>query len=665
MAEIVILKDIAVIFALSVISLFACHRLKLPSIIGFLLAGLLIGPYGLGLIDSVHEVEILAEIGVVLLLFAIGIEFSIKDFLNSKRAVLLGGCLQVFLTIVFISLMMHIFDFSMNKAVFAGFLVSLSSTAIVLRSLQDRNELFSLHGGVILSILIFQDIIIVPMMIFTPLLSGSTENIFGSIIILAVKGISVIVIVILLARYFVPRLLYHVVRTRSRELFLLTIALICVAVAWSTNKLGLSLGLGAFLAGLVISESEYSHEALEGFLPFKIIFTSFFFVSIGMLLNTEHFISGAPIILGSAIAIMIIKTTLVFIVALMLGLSSRLAIIVGLALGQVGEFSFILSKTGISAGLLDTDTYRIFLAVAVLTMAIAPFLINIAPRIADTMSGWPLLRIFRHGSYRYLSREGEFAALNDHLVIIGFGINGRNIAHAALSAKIPYVIIEMNPDTVKSMRLEDEPIIYGDATGRETLKQVAIGRARIAVIAISDPIATRQITNAIQDLNPDVYIIVRTRFVSEMKALYDLGADEVIPEEFETSVEIFSRVLTKYLIPRADIDRFIDEVRSRSYEMFRGLSRKSSSLKDLQTHIPEMEINVIRLDGDSPIIDKSIAKSKIRTIYGVNILAVARDKNLISNPESSYVLKEGDTVYIVGSHDCCTRAGRDIPGKRA
>jgi CPA2 family monovalent cation:H+ antiporter-2 len=357
---------------------------------------------------------------------------------------------------------------------------------------------------------------------------------------------------------------------------------------------------------------------------------------------------------------MIIKAVIVIGIALMLGMSSRSAIIVGLALSQVGEFSFILSKTGLSAGLLDQNIYQLFLAVAILTMAMTPFIINVAPRLAERMAYWPFLKIFRQGSYRPLAAANGFSKLGDHLVIIGFGINGRNIAQAAKLASIPYVIVEMNPDTVRTMRTEGEPITYGDATGRETMHQVAIEKARIAVIAISDPVGTRRIAKVIRELNPNLYIIVRTRFVSEMQALYDLGADEVIPEEFETSVEIFTRVLLKYLVPRNDIEKFIGNIRSDSYQMFRGLSRRTSTLKDLQSHMPGIEINALRLNRKSPIAGQTIAQAQIRKRFGINILAIVREGNLIANPESSQELLAGDILYIIGSRECCNDANRDL-----
>jgi len=646
-------------FAVSAAGLFLCHRLKLPPIIGYLLAGFVIGPYGLGLVHSPNEVEVLAEVGVVLLLFAIGIEFSISDLLRARKAVLLGGALQVGVTIMVTLLLLSWFDFALNQAVFAGFLVALSSTAIVLRALQDRAELDSVHGRVTLSILIFQDIIVAPMMIFTPMLSGIPGGVSEGLAILILKGLVIVAMVVVLARYIVPVVLYQVVRTRSRELFLLSIVLICSAVAWATQELGLSLGLGAFLAGLVISESEYSHQALEGILPFKAVFTGFFFVSIGMLLDTSVVVAQPWVVLAAAVAVCIFKAIIGGGTALALGLSTRSAVLVGLALGQVGEFSFILSGVGLSCGLLDTNRYHIFLAVAVLTMATTPFVINIAPRLADLMANLPGLKRFKMGSYHQMvAPERTSVALEDHLIVVGFGINGRNIARAARSAGIQYVIVEMNPDTVKAVRSEGEPIIYGDATSRELLEQVSVQRARIVVIAISDPIASRLIIHNIRDLSRRVYIIVRTRFVTEMRTLYDIGANEVIPEEFETSVEIFTRVLTKYLVPRIEIEKFTSELRSRSYEMFRSLARKSPTLPDLQLNLAEIEISAIRVTERCPVLGQSLSEARLRNRFAVSVLAIMRGSRLVANPEPDERLQVDDVLYIIGSAAQCSEAGQ-------
>ncbi|MEW5796173.1 MAG: cation:proton antiporter [Candidatus Zixiibacteriota bacterium] len=649
-----ILQDLVLIFAASVAGLLVCHRLKLPPIVGFLIAGLAIGPHGFSLIHSPHEVDMLAEIGVILLLFAIGIEFSVKDLLHSSRSALLGGGLQVVLTIVVVTLLVAWLDFTLSQAVFAGFLVSLSSTAIVLKALQDRAELDSANGRVTLAILIFQDIIIAPMMIITPVLSGADSGLTESLFRLLFKGLIVVILVVVLARYLVPTVLYQVARTRSRELFLLSVVLIGMAVAWSTFELGLSLGLGAFLAGLIISDSEYSSQALEGVLPFKAVFTGFFFVSIGMLLDTSTVLSHPGAVFGGGLLVILIKTIIAAGVALALGMSSRAAIIIGLALGQVGEFSFILSKVGLSSGLIDSGHYQLFLAVAILTMGLTPFLISLAPSVAAAVSSWPFLRRFESGSYRGLAggREGD-QAIENHLVIIGFGLNGRNIARAAKAAGIRYVIVEMNPDTVRAVKAEGEPIRYGDASSRELLKEVAIERARIVVIAISDPITSRRITHTIRELSPRVYIIVRTRFVIEMAALYENGANEVIPEEFETSVEIFTRVLTKYLVPRDDIEKLTAELRSHSYEMFRSLTPRSPSLGDLQVHLSEIEISAVKVGSTCPALGQTLAEARLRNRFGVNVLAIMRGAKLISNPAGDVRLEPGDLLYVVGTAAQC------------
>lgn len=659
MTDMPILQDLVLIFGVSVAWLLIGYRVKLPPIVGFLLAGFVIGPYGLGMIRSSHEVEVLAEIGVVLLLFAVGMEFSLSDLMRSRKAVMLGGTLQVALTTVITLLLTRQFGMGWNQAVFAGFLVSLSSTAIVLKTMQERAEVDSAHGRVILSVLIFQDIAIAPMMIFTPLLAGTSGGLTESILILGLKGIAVVLAVIMLARFIVPKVLFQVTRTRSRELFLLTIVLICSAVAWGTSALGLSLGLGAFLAGLIISESEYSYQALEGILPFKTVFTGFFFVSIGMLLDTSFVLAQPVAVLGAGAAVLLLKAMIAGGVALGLGMSTRAAVIVGLALSQIGEFSFVLSRVGVSSGLLDVPSYHMFLALAVLTMGVTPFVMDMAPRLAGVVSMWPGLRRFESGSYRGMAeRSSKTELLHDHLVIVGFGVNGRNIAKAAKVAGVSYEIIEMNPDTVRAVRVEGEPIRYGDATSRELLKSLAVDQARIVVIAISDPAASRQIIHTIRELSRKVYIIVRTRFVSEMRALYDLGANEVIPEEFETSVEIFTRVLLKYLVPRAEIEKFTNELRAHSYEMFRSLSRVSPSLNDLPIRLSGIEVSAVRVSEQCPISGQTLMDAQLRTRFGVNVLAVVREERLIANPAGTERITPGDVLYVIGTATQCAEANR-------
>jgi len=621
-----------------------------PTIVGFFLTGMLAGPHGLGLISAVHEVEILAEVGVVLLLFTIGIEFSLKNLLQVKRSLLIGGSMQVLLTLLAAFAIARQIGQTFGESIFIGFLISLSSTAIVLKLLQEKADVDSPHGRTSLAILIFQDVIIVPMMLFTPLLAGMTGNLGKSLLILAIKGIGIILLVIISAEWVVPQLLYQIARTRSRELFLLTVVVICFAVAWITHSVGLSLALGAFLAGLIISESEYSYQTLGNILPFRDVFTSFFFISIGMLLDIGFLFQQPGLIALIALGVLALKTIIAGSATALLGFPLRTTILVGLALSQVGEFSFILSKTGAEYGLLAGNTYQIFLAVSVLTMATTPFIIALAPRVADFALRLPLPRRLKSGSYFVPGINGAQKKVHpkDHLIIIGFGLNGRNVARAAKVTGIPYVIIEINPQTVRNEKAKSEPIYYGDAAQEAVLEHAGIKDARVVVLVISDATATRRICATTRRMNPKVLIIARTRFLQEMKPLYELGANEVIPEEFETSVEIFARVLTKYLIPRDKIERFVAEVRSDGYEMFRSLSKELASFSDLRLHLADVEISTLRVGENSPSVGKSLAEIELRKRYGITLLAIRRDSQILSNPGGDSKLCANDVLVILG-----------------
>ncbi len=648
--EIPLLNDIVIIFGLAVAVLFICHRLHVPAVVGFLLTGIFVGPYGFGLVKAVHEVEMFAEVGIVLLLFTIGIEFSLERLLQIRKSVLLGGSLQVLLTFAATFFIAgRLFGQAFGEAVFLGFLVSLSSTAIVLKLIQERAEVDSPQGRTTLGILIFQDIIIVPMILITPLLAGATGNLGESVLVLLAKGVGIIGLVFVSAKWVVPRLLYQIARTRSQELFILSIVVICLAVAWITSSAGLSLALGAFLAGLIISESEYSHQALGNILPFRDVFTSLFFVSIGMLLDVGFLFRQPGTILLIALGILLLKSIIACFATVLLGFPLRIAILVGLALGQVGEFSFILSRTGVEHGLLAGDTYQMFLAFSVLSMAATPFIITLAPRAADVILRLPLPRRLVAGFYPVPEIKAE--TKKDHLIIIGFGVNGRNVARAARLSGIPYAVIEMNPETVRNEQAQGEPICYGDSTQEVVLEHANIREARIVVIAINDPATTRRITEIIRRLNSRVHLIVRSRYLQEMKPLYELGADEVIPEEFETSVEIFTRVLAKYLVPRDEIERLVAEIRSDGYEMFRSLSNESSALSDLSLQLPDIEISTLRVVEGSPLVGKSLAETDLRKKYGVTVLAIRRNSKILSNPDVNMPFYDNDVLFVLGPPD--------------
>ncbi|MCZ7602328.1 MAG: cation:proton antiporter [Melioribacteraceae bacterium] len=639
--EFKLLNDIVIIFALSIIILLIFHRLKLPTIIGFLITGVLTGPFGFGLVDSVHQVEVLAEIGILLLLFTIGIEFSFKEMVQLKRSVLIGGSIQVFLTTIIVALLFNFYGGNFNEAIFIGFLVALSSTAILLKSYSEKGEMETPHGKILLSILIFQDIIVVPMILFTPILAGLSGNLITEVSILLLKALGVIILVFIGTKYIVPFLLHHVAKTRSRELFLFTILVICFGIVWVTGELGLSLALGAFLAGLIISESEYSHQALGHVMPFRDAFSSLFFVSIGMLLDIKFLLNNLPVALGLTLIVVIVKSVIGVTSIKILRIPWRISIIAGLALAQVGEFSFILAKTGMSFGFLNENFYQNFLSVSILTMSLTPLYLKVSPIIGDIAA--KKLNDKLHSTDSSATHEH----LEDHLIVVGFGINGRNLARAAVKANIPFIVLETNPDTVKEEREHGINIIFGDAVYPDILTQANIKKARIIVIAINDPTAVQRIVSQAKAANPNVFIIVRTRHVNEVETLQKLGADEVIPEEYETSIEIFARVLVKYLIPRNQIEKFIHEVRSADYQMFRSLSEDIAPMQNLKLQFPDLRLCNFVIEKKSSLANKSLAELDLRNKYGFSIFAIKSGNDVIGNPNASTILREDDIVFVL------------------
>ena len=645
-----LLQDFLIILGFSVVVVFFLQRLKLPSILGFLITGILIGPNGLGLVHESEQIEIISEIGIILLLFVIGMELSIKHLLSIKNTVFIGGSLQVGLTVLVSAFIYSLLGHSWSESIFIGFLFSLSSTAIVLKVLQDRNEISAPHGRNALAILIFQDIIVVPMMLFTPIIAGQSGDVGYSILMLSLKTLAVLLITFVGARYLVPSLMHTIAKTKSKELFLITTITICFAVAFLTSEAGLSLALGAFLAGLIISESEYSHQATSIILPFRELFTSFFFVSVGMLLDLHFFWQYMGVIMAILLGVFLIKSIIGALSVAVLNYLPRTFLLTGLALFQVGEFAFILSKVGIEYNLLSAETNQYFLAVSIISMFLTPFVIIFSENIAfGLMQLKPMKTIDKK---RSASKKEESAAkieeLENHLIIIGYGINGANLARASAFSKIPYVVIELNAEAVKKEREKGIPIIYGDATQDHILELAHLSTARVVVIAISDPVATRTIIRQIRAVSQTIYLIVRTRYVKELPELIALGADDVIPEEFETSIEIFSRTLHNFLVPENDIEYFVNTTRSDNYGLFQN--KKSPPRTFRPSNFPEFSISCLKVrTDDGGIIGKSLSELQLRKNYGINVLAIARDEDFINNVSPDEKVQRRDLLYVSGN----------------
>ena len=649
-----ILQSLEMIFIASAAVILLLYKLKIPSLIGFIVAGIIIGPNGIGLIKDVHFIQILAEIGVILLLFTIGIEFSLTKLVKIKKAVLGGGGAQVILTIAASAAMTYIAIRDVNTSIFFGFLYALSSTAIVLKLLTERGEIDSPHGHTMVGILIFQDLCIVPLMLLIPVLSGDVIDALDVAMKMG-KAALIIIIVLLSSRWIVPALLHQVVRTRSRELFLTTIILLCLGIALLTSRFGLSLALGAFLAGLIISESEYSHQAISDILPFKDSFMGLFFVSIGMLMNTEFLVANSVGIAQVVMLIFGLKIITGTASALFIGNSLRSSVMTGLGLAQIGEFSFVLAIAGKAVGLISDEFYQIFLSSSVVTMIMTPFIVKAAPAVSGWIAAQPVLKKFVRKD-KVLAGEGSPRKKHDHVIIVGFGLNGRNLAKVLREAEIPYFVLEMNSETVREMKKEGEPIYYGDGTSMEILHKMSVEKARLLVVAISDPVSTRRIVSIARQASPDLYIIVRTRYYIEIDDLKSLGADEVIPEEFETSIEIFSRVLYRYSFPRNAILDMVDKVRSNSYTALRGVELPRRHLFEKYEWLPEIEIDGYRIPEDSHLNDKTIKELQIRKKTGVTIIAVRRGKTVHTNPEPEFRLKTEDFLLFTGDRESMNNA---------
>ena len=650
MAVFDLVRDITVVLAVAVAVMIVFSRLRLPPMIGLFVAGVVVGPGGFRLVSEPESVSVLAELGVVLLLFTIGMEFSMPELLKMGRNLAIGGSVQMLLAGGIVFAVALAFGAAVKLAALFGILLSVSSTALVLRLYQGRGEIDTPHVRNSLRILLFQDLMVVPLMVIVPLLAGggATE---GPLWLLLLKAVGLVAGVLLVARYLISKLFFVVARGRNPELFLVTVFLLCFGIAELAAFAGLSLALGAFLAGLVISESEYGHQALGQVIPFRDVFMSFFFVSIGMLIDPAFVARGAWWLLLLVLAIIVIKALTAGTAVLLLRYPARTAVFSGLSLAQVGEFSFVLAQPAVALGLLSVWEYQAYLAVSVLTMAATPLLISGRDKIGDIVCRLPLMGKLG----RETAEASPDTALRDHLLIIGFGVNGRNLAKAARSADIGYVVVEMNPHTVHEERERGESILYGDASNQVVLAQAGVARARVAAVVINDPAATRRIVELLKRLNPRLHIIARTRYLVEVEPLRDLGADEVVPEELETSLSLFVRTLRHYLVPEEAIWELTERIRAEDYGYLRRDDGRGRVRKRLEALSAEVDVATFKVASGATAAGKSLAESDLRGRYGVTVVAIRRGSEVVSNPAAAEVLGAGDDAVLLGDVEALAR----------
>lgn len=658
MGEVPLLDELAIVAALAVVVTVVLSKLRLPTVAGLLLAGALLGPFGLKLATSVHSIEVLAEVGVVLLLFSIGLEFSLARLRDIFRQVALGGIVQVGLTTaVTVGIAMALGE-TPRRGVFYGFVFALSSTAIVLRALAERRELDAPHGRFIVGTLIFQDLCVVPMVLIVPLLgtSASASGAASSIAIAIGKAALVVVGTVTVARFIVPRALAWVDASRSREVFLLAILGLCIGTAWLTSMAGLSLALGAFLGGMVVADTEYGHRAMGDILPLRDAFVSIFFVSLGMLFDVRVVASEPVLVLLLLLGFLVGKGLLATVAAMAMRFPSRVAWLAGAGLAQFGEFGFVLTRLAQANGVIDQRVASPLLAAGIGSMFLTPLLVRAAPHIrAGERLLAPLERLI---GVRSIDAAGEEqTALENHVVIVGFGVAGRLAAQTLRECGIPLVVVELNADNVHRGKELGLPVYYGDATSEEALRHAHIESARLVVLLMNDPQAAERVVDSIRRVASSIPVLMRTRYLLERESLFKLGARDVVAEEVEGAVEIIARMLRWVETPRNVIDDRIRSVRAETQTRDRRQTLLPTRLRETRG-LDELKIESALVQDPSAVTGKSPLALRLRSETGALVVGVRRGGHLLENPDPSIPFEPGDVVYFAGTSEALDRAVR-------
>lgn len=641
-----LLRDIVLIFLAAGGLLHLMQRLRLPAIVGLLIAGVILGPYGLGIVRDGERIEQLADIGIILLMFSIGLDFTgdrLRQLLRASRL----GVSQIAFCILVTAALSILFVDRWAVAMFLGFLVAHTSSALMLKQYIDRKEIHTPQARVGVGISITQDLSVMPMLLAVPFLARG-EWALGDFGLDLLKMVAALAVAVVLARWVVPFWLHRVMQVRSRELFLIFLVVVCLGTAWATLAVGLPTSLGAFIAGLAVANTPYSHQTLAEVAPLRDLLVSVFFISIGMLLNLA--VMG-PLLLpavGVIVVVLALKFLSGFLPVLLGGYPVRIAALVGLAMAQLGEFAFVLLHAGREAGLIADALFQFFVMVAIVTMLLNPFLLLAGPRVSGVVDRMRWLRRLerRQGDE---ALQAEAPPLENHIVICGYGLNGRNIVRALEASQMPYAVLELNPETVQQARAEGVNIYYGDATRTEILRQVGLEAAHVYVVGISDAQATRQTVQLARRENPALHIIVRTKNLDEIDILHELGADQVIAEEFETSLEILARALRAYNLSRLQIEQAVQDLRGGAYEPLRGPRPLPPRHEVLGELLPALEIETVDIVRGSPAIGRTLGELDLRSQTGATLLAVRRDGRLRPVPPPQQRVEQGDVLVLAGS----------------
>ena len=642
-----VLANIVVTFAIGLVLVVALARLRVPAIVALMIAGIVAGPSGLRVVDSAARVEMLAEIGVVLLLFTVGLDFSLATVKQIWQRILVGGSLQMLLTAALVVAALFATTIPTRLAIFIGLFVALSSTAIVLNGLAARNELSAPHGRLMTGVLLLQDLAIVALLLLVPILSGRTAlSAAGPAV---GKAILAIALVAGVSRVVLPTVLRIVTSSGRREAFPLAILVASVGTAWVSSTLGLSMAIGAFLAGLMLAESEYSHQAYAEIRGVRDILASLFFISLGMLVDLRTAFAYLPMILAVTAGLIAVKFAAAGIAMLVAGSPLRVAVTAAIGLSQVGEFSFILGRAGLDAGLVPASVWQVLLGASILTMMVTPSLLAVAPALGA-----------RFRARREVQPEAAgLQAMRDHVIILGFGVGGRMVARALRELRIPYVILELNGATVRAARNQGEHIIYGDAMTPESLHGVHVEHAAAIVSMVSDPGATERMVRTVREINRGLPIVVRSRYRLEAERLHAIGATVAVAEELEASLEVLAQLLARLNVAGNMIEPLVDVFRRESVRM-RTVRAPSASLDSLPPEIQRMPIATHRVEEGHWAVGRSLAEIDLRARSGASVLAIQNGKRYTTSPAADTRIAGGDVLYLLGDESDIVLARRQL-----
>jgi K+:H+ antiporter len=648
-----LLADVAIILAAAFPLLFLGKKFRVPEVIAYLVTGILIGPHALGWIRETHQVEQIAELGVALILFFVGLHLPFDKLRNLGKTTLVSGSLQMALTVMLVVLVGMPFGADVRRTAFYGLLIALGSTAVVLPILATRDEMGAPFARRFLGVSLFQDLAVIPLMLLVPAFAtGGEAPPLPKVFLRVAIAIVGVLALILVARVIVPRLFRRIAALGSREVFTAGVIVLIVATIAAASKLGISAALGAFAAGVVVGDTEFIHEIGGSLRPFRDFLSALFFASIGMLLDPSFLFSALPLVLATVSAVVLIKIVAAYPAFRAGGALPRTSLRAAFAIAPIGEFSFLLAQEAKRFSVLQPEDQQLFIAVAVLTLGTTPLFVATGLKLASRLRSQPE------------PEEAPKRELVNHIVIIGYGLNGLNVAHVLTETGIPHVVIEEDPDRALVARQNGSLAIVADAAAPEGLEAASIKRALAVVVAISDADGTRRIVRMCRHENPDVHIIVRTRYVSQVEPLKRLGANEVIPEEFETSVEIVSRLMNLLAVPGNVVAAQIRILRDEAYQLLRDPAIRSAEGRRLSATLEAGTALTFFVLPGTPAVGITLADLGIAKEH-VAVPAMIRRGAPYSPAPTDEPLEAGDTLFLVGAHEDLMRVMSKLEGRRA